>query len=172
MLASRQHTGVRVVFPLGSNLAQEVWGWETGFIWGKRANKQLSSGVFAMHVGGSGPAPQPALKTQGRKCIPPTLQLLHQSAPERWKPQTLGQRGGATENVGWRQRPPAVRGDQRGRLLALPWAAHIHAHINTPEEHTYTRTHRCQNIHIRHKSTSHTYTQSLRVEANNKASIM
>lgn len=70
------------------------------------------------------------------------------------------------------QRSGEIREGGYSEELALPWAAHIHAHINTPEEHTHRHTHGCQNIHIRHKSTSHTYTQSLRGEANNKASIM
>lgn len=38
------------------------------------------------------------------------------------------------------QRSGEIREGGYSEELALPWAAHIHAHINTPEEHTQTHT--------------------------------
>lgn len=101
-----------------------------------------------MHVGGSGPG-TPAYPFDPRAKAyppPPSLQLMHQCAPERWRPQTLGQRAELQKKVGQNgglQQSGKIREGGCSEDHDLPWAAHTHKHTWG----THTHMHRCQNIH-------------------------
>lgn len=133
-----------------------------------------------MHVGGSGPAPQPALETQGQKCIPRlcswcTGALTRDGGPRPWAREESYGKGGEEQEASSGQE----RSEERVtlRTSAVPWAAHTHKYTwGSPSlslllTHTHAHTDRCQNIHIRQRRTSRTYAwESPRGAANNKSS--
>lgn len=104
-----------------------------------------------MVVGGLGPEPQPALQTQGQKCIPWLCSSLicalrRGGSPGPWAREELQERwGGAEASSVWGE----IWGE--GYCHGL----HAHIHVNSPEKYTHT--------HKRH--------ESLREEPDNKATI-
>lgn len=124
-------------------------------MWGKRANTQLSSGVYTMHVGGSGPAQQMPFRPKGKSVSPDsaaatTVRSGEMEAPDPGPERRAAEKVGKSRGL---QRSGEIREGGYSEDRAQPWAAHTHAHINTPEKHTQG----CQNIHIRRKSTSLTH---------------